>query len=186
MNNNTAETEKRYVDDVEVAKMIRKHLKKHLPGVKFSVRISRGSSVDIRWTDGPTTEQVDVLTFAFAGGRFESMTDCTYSASSWYCDTHGPRVAETYGCDVDSNNGVHDSRCCSSAELVHFGPSFVFATRRLSEEFTAELAAQVRRDSQMTPDGPLDEYLPEGSRWHNHLYSTVRDGVYRLSTTTAR
>ncbi|KFU75412.1 hypothetical protein SAMN04489729_6994 [Amycolatopsis lurida] len=180
-------TESRFIDTADVAKLVRKELKKTFPDTKFSVRISRyagGSSVYVGWTDGPTTKDVDQVVYAFQSGRFESMTDCAYSADSWYCPEHGPRVARTYGCDLDDNNGLHASRCCHQAELVHFCATHVSTSRQLSDEFTAELAAKVRKDCRMAPEGPLDDPIPEGTRWHYGDYSTVYNAIWRLADDT--
>lgn len=179
----------RYIDTAEAAKMLRPFLKREFPNVKFSVRIERyagGSSIDATWTDGPTVEQVEKITCSFQGARFEGMTDCAYSANSWYCSEHGTRVAETYGCDMSSNNDVHDSRCCTKAELVHFMSSYVHTNRRISPEFTAELRAAVVRESGLSAES--DEYarLPECSEFWRGMYDTVRDGIYRASVKVAR
>lgn len=61
---------------------IRKILKANFPKTKFSVRtehFSMGNAIDIRWELGPTTEQVDALTGKFEYGRFDGMTDYSYS-----------------------------------------------------------------------------------------------------------
>jgi len=57
-------------DVTTAAKEVRKVLKETYPGVKFSVRSHRysgGSSVEIWWTDGPTTTEVKKLTDGFHG-----------------------------------------------------------------------------------------------------------------------
>lgn len=62
----------------ECAEAIREELKKVFPGVKFSVRsknFSMGDSVDIDWTDGPTTKMVDEITGKYSQGHFDGMTD---------------------------------------------------------------------------------------------------------------
>lgn len=178
----------RYIDTAEVARMMRPQLKRVFPGVKFSVRIDRyagGSSIDVRWTDGPTTEQVEAVTHGFQGARFDGMIDLAYGANSWYCATHGARAAETYGHGMGDDGPVH-SRCCAAAELVHFSSSYVHEHRELSEGFRSVLAAQVRRESGMPADAPMDAHLPENSLYYQGFNDTVRDGVYRLSTRTAR
>lgn len=178
----------KYIETTTVAKLIRGHLKTAFSSIKFSVRSHKyagGSSIDVGWTDGPTAEAVEKVIKAFAGGRFEGMTDCSYGASSWYCSEHGARVAETYGCDVSVNNGVHDSRCCHRAELVHFGADHVFANRELSEGFAAELASAVRSESGLSADADLETYLPESSPFHHGRFDTLRDGVHRLARNTA-
>ena len=57
---------------------IRKELKRAFPGVKFSVRsecFTGGSSVDIRYTDGPDRESVEEITNKYQEGHFDGMYD---------------------------------------------------------------------------------------------------------------
>lgn len=56
------------------AQNIRADLKKHFPGVKFSVT-SDYSSVNVHWTDGPKSELVDELLSKYQQGKFDSMED---------------------------------------------------------------------------------------------------------------
>lgn len=68
---------------VMAAKNIRIELKLAFPGVKFSVT-SDYSSVNVRWTDGPTTNQVDAIVSKYKAGRFDGMTDCyEYDRGPW-------------------------------------------------------------------------------------------------------
>lgn len=137
----------RIVDTAEVAKMVRAQLRNTFgKATKFSVRIDRysmGSSVSISWTDGPLENVVLEACGQFTGGRFQGLTDCSYSANSWYCAKHGARTAETYGSDTRGDNDVHESRCCAAAELVHFGNTSLQASRQLSPELATELTAVV-------------------------------------------
>ncbi len=53
-----------YTNVVDDAKNIRKDLKKAFPGANFSVRSSRysmGSSIHVRWVDGPSTNDVEEI-----------------------------------------------------------------------------------------------------------------------------
>lgn len=72
---------------VTAAKNIRIELKATFPGVKFSVRsssFSMGNSIDVRWTDGPTTSQVDEIINKYTAGSFDGMTDCyNYERGAW-------------------------------------------------------------------------------------------------------
>jgi hypothetical protein len=72
---------------VVAAKNIRAELKQAFPGVKFSARTSSysgGNSIDISWTDGPTTKQAEAITGKYAGGSFDGMTDSyDYKSSPW-------------------------------------------------------------------------------------------------------
>lgn len=69
------------------AKNIRIELKLAFPGVKFSVKTSRfsgGNSIDVFWTDGPTSPQVDAIVNRYAAGSFDGMTDCyNYERNAW-------------------------------------------------------------------------------------------------------
>jgi hypothetical protein len=77
---------------VAAAKNIRVELARAFPGVKFSVksrRFSMGDAIDVKWIDGPTTEQVDAIIGAYSGGTFDGMTDSyEYTRSDW-TDTFG-------------------------------------------------------------------------------------------------
>jgi hypothetical protein len=62
----------------ETAKAIRKELKLAFPLVKFSVtsdRFAGGNSVHINWTNGPTSGQVQDLTWKYQYGNFNGMED---------------------------------------------------------------------------------------------------------------
>lgn len=62
----------------QTAKAIKKELGKEFPAVKFSVKsqvYSGGSSVDVEWTDGPTTEQVETIVGKYEYGHFNGMDD---------------------------------------------------------------------------------------------------------------
>lgn len=60
------------------AKAIRTELKKEFPFIKFSVKsdnFSMGNSVNISWTNGPTTKQIDEITRKYQYGHFDGMND---------------------------------------------------------------------------------------------------------------
>lgn len=69
------------------AKNIRIELARAFPGVKFSVksrRFSMGDAIDVRWTDGPTSGQVDEIVKRYAAGSFDGMDDSyNYSRNAW-------------------------------------------------------------------------------------------------------
>jgi hypothetical protein len=63
---------------VEVAKEIRKELKKHFPTIKFTVRTSNytgGSSIIIKWVDGVTENQVKKVVNKFRGADYDLVYD---------------------------------------------------------------------------------------------------------------
>lgn len=63
---------------VVASQNIRKLLKLHFPGVKFSVTTSKysgGDSIRVKWMDGPTNERVKKVTDPFTGSTFDGMQD---------------------------------------------------------------------------------------------------------------
>lgn len=100
----------------EVAKMVRTILKEAFPTHKFSVtsdRYAGGSSIDIRWTDGPTQKQVDKLTHLLEGKRFDGMDD--------------------------SSRFV---RHVIDGEEVNLGVDFIMSHRTVSEDLRARICAE--------------------------------------------
>lgn len=113
-------TAPRWVAPAEQAKMIRAALKAAFPGVKFSVRSQRGCSISVRWVDGPTHSSVDTIARRFAGGSFDGMTDLRTSHTTL----------------ITTDDG---------AELVRFGADFVICQRDTSDEWRAEIVAEIAR-----------------------------------------
>ena len=72
---------------VVAAKNLRKLLKDAFPGIKFSVRsrsFAGGNAIDVEWTDGPTSGQVDAIADRFEAGKFDGMTDYyNYEPEAW-------------------------------------------------------------------------------------------------------
>ena len=105
----------KYIAVTETAKLIRAALKEAFPEVKFSIKsrkYSGGSSIDVRWQDGPSYDQVNSIAKTFEGGYFDGMTD--------YKGGH-----------VHMMNG----------EEISFGGDFVFCQRDISEDKVAKAAA---------------------------------------------
>lgn len=72
-----------YAGTTFVARNVRADLKKHFPGIKFSVKSDR-STINVRWTDGPTSEAVCDVIKRYKSGHFDGMTDCyQYEESAW-------------------------------------------------------------------------------------------------------
>ncbi len=72
---------------VTAARNLRAQLKARWPGVKFAVTTKRytgGSSISVRWIDGPAVSLVDAIADRYQAGRFDGQTDCyDYSDSAW-------------------------------------------------------------------------------------------------------
>lgn len=110
---------KRSLSPAETATLVRKAIKDAHPGVKFSVRCRPGgSSINVHWTDGPTTRQVETTAKRYAGATFDGMTD----------------MREYHDTILSTKDG---------AEIVHFGADFVFCHRTLSDEFRAQLENEI-------------------------------------------
>ena len=83
---------KTYVGTTDVAKLVRAHLKREFPAVKFSVRskkYSGGCSIDIDWTDGPTSREVDAIGKLYQGASFDGMQDLKTYHDTWVRDDQG-------------------------------------------------------------------------------------------------
>ncbi|GBR20070.1 MULTISPECIES: LPD29 domain-containing protein [Asaia] len=63
-------------DGALAAKNIRKLLKAAFKGTKFSVRKSDHGSIYVRWSDGPSEDQVSEITGRFKTGTFDHHSDC--------------------------------------------------------------------------------------------------------------
>lgn len=74
------------------AQNVKKELCKAFPGVKFRVSssiYSGGSSIDISWTDGPTTDMVKAISDKYQECDFDGMTDSTSYRDQIFTDVFG-------------------------------------------------------------------------------------------------
>lgn len=138
-------SEREWVSVTETAKLIRWALGREFPRTKFSVRSSKyagGASIDVAWTDGPTSSQVERITGPFSGKGFDGMVDLGYSKQSWLEEDGTATFAHHEG----TNGSVSErfgSRRTAGARLVHFGADYVFTHREFSPEFLARREARV-------------------------------------------
>jgi hypothetical protein len=136
---------------VGTAKRIRKILKAKFPGIKFSVRshsYSGGSSVDVKWTDGPMTEEVEKLIKPLQSATFDGMIDL---------ESH---VAVP---GVDENGEVVD--------IV--GAKYIFATREKSPEYAAKLDSLMTE--KYGPEGYKELKDDGGPRYWHWLNETEKE-----------
>lgn len=72
---------------ITATKNMRIELKRAWPGIRFSIKSSRytgGDSIRVRWTDGPTSKEVDSIVGKYKAGSFDGMTDCyEYDSTGW-------------------------------------------------------------------------------------------------------
>ena len=141
----------RYIDVVEVAKLVRQSLKEHFPDVRFSVRSSRyagGASVVVIWKAGPQQSEVKLAVRQYAGSR----TDGDYSPRSvlHYLRPDGKAMVAYNPASLAigaSEPEGEDNRALaplmpSDVESVHFGADFVLCYREPSDEEAAEMKRQ--------------------------------------------
>lgn len=66
------------IEPKNVAKLVRKDLKKYFPMCKFSVKTelySMGSSINVFWTNGPCEKDVETIVGKYHGATFDSTED---------------------------------------------------------------------------------------------------------------
>jgi hypothetical protein len=126
-----------YLSCAATAKLVRAALKKAFPGVKFSVRsdtYSGGASINVNWTDGPSSAAVKRVAGAFAGGGFDGMIDMKYSVSHWLLPDGTVTAAHSPG--TTGSRGVYEpydhAKPSPDAKLVHLGAYFVFCNKSWS------------------------------------------------------
>ncbi len=106
----------------ETAKEIKQVLKASFPGTKFSIRSKSypgGSSIDVRWTDGPTGKQVGNILDRFESTSYDGMNEVT--------NYHGERKYK--GQLVEFHSGyVHGSRSISPEVLMLVADRIAYET----------------------------------------------------------
>lgn len=113
----------------ETGTEIRRALRDAFPGVKFSLRGSRGTGYgwfSLSWTDGPTTRAVDAVTNRFRSSYFDGMDDSTHTIpATMYADADGVIREHRYSCDgVNTERSVStDARSWAESYVnAHGGP----------------------------------------------------------------
>lgn len=137
--------DRRYVSTTETGKLMRAALKAAFPATKFSVaQHGRGSSLTVRWTDGPTVKRVEEITSGFGGKGFDGSIDLAYSIDTWLKDGKivGTRCTGTAG----SMGRVEPwglEPPVEGAELVHFHAGYVNEERTISPALANRCIAQL-------------------------------------------
>ena len=142
------DTRPRYIDVVEVARLVRCSLKKNFPDVKFSVRSNRyagGASIHVTWKAGPKQSDVQSVVSQYGGAR----TDGDYSPRSVYhylrpdgkaIVAYNPASSAVGASEPKGEDNRLLERVMPPAfELVHFGADFVLCYREPSDAEAAEL-----------------------------------------------
>jgi hypothetical protein len=138
-----------YLAVAETAKLIRAQLKTAFPAVKFSVRSSSysgGCSVNVKWTDGPTVDEVEPVAKMFQGRRFDGMIDMGWNASLWLLPDGTATVASDPGSTGSAGVFAAERNWMPhpDAKLISTG-AFVFCDRDTSADLRSRVRAFVRR-----------------------------------------
>lgn len=162
----------------ETAQIVRSILKATFPGQKFSVRsktYSGGASIDVRWTDGPTRDQVEDAIGFLAGGGFDGSIDMAYSHDHWRLPDGSIVYAGTRGTEESLGmfSATQVDRPHPDAVRVRMGADFIFCERDYSPAFVNEhLPAICARYG--LPTLAIETYNA-GAAWHD--YWLTSDGV---------
>ncbi len=141
----------RRIDTVEVAKILRRVLKRHFPGQRFYVRSERysgGSSIDVSWVDGPRVAQVEPLLQLYRGADFDGMRDLKTYRDALVVDDDG------------------------TLECVRYGADFIFSKREASREARAEVLAWLAEEL----GEPIEELKLYPFRYLRERDTLARDG----------
>jgi len=130
---------------------IRKELARVFPGVKFSVRsdsYSGGDSIDVSWTDGPTSSEVTKYTDKYQECDFDGMTDSESYRHGLFSDLFG------------GAKYVHESRSISPALVIEVaaGMGYTITTDQYGQpqDVDYELGRTFIREAYQT-----SKYTPE-------------------------
>lgn len=129
-----------WIDTKDQAAYLRKFLKSQYPETKFSVRIERfagGSAVNVNWTDGPASEEIDAILRGYQGGGFDGMIDMAYSIDSYL----NPQTGEARFASTDGTAGsrgsvpkAHTWKPGPEWERVDFSAKFVHGNRKVTQQ----------------------------------------------------
>ena len=161
----------RYLTVTETATLIRVTLKKRYPEIKFSVRsksYSGGASIDISWTDGARTKEVNSIVKGFEGRSFDGMNDLATCQDCWLLPDGSAQLAyrpESYGGSIP---GFVSDAPHPDAELISFGANYVFCNRHISEfdKREIEALAYIRQHCHCEGEPPSDRF---GNEWVDSL-----------------
>jgi hypothetical protein len=110
------------VSCAETERLIREALAENFPTQDFAIRskvFSDGASIDVRWLDGPASQEVESVVRQFEAAHFDEQT--------------GQKMY---------NSGVHPE----TGERVQFGADFIFAHRVFTLKFLSSVVKQVSEE----------------------------------------
>lgn len=128
------------------AKNIKAELARAFPGVKFSVRsdsFSMGNSVDVSWTDGPTTAEVDAIIGKYEHSSFDGMTD----SSSPVCSDWHVFGSTKY---AQSHRHIDDARYVEVAEMMGYPGATMDRGEMHGERIDRHVSNEIKRQARAT------------------------------------
>ena len=152
---------RKYISTTDTAKLIRKSLKEAFPTTKFSVVSSKyagGSSIHIRWIDGPTDAEVSAISDRFAGAYFDG--------------------------SIDYQGSVY---AMMNGEQVHFCANFVFTKRENSDQaVTDAIKALTEKFPGNMRSNPTVEAFRCGRLWSELFFENGRTPHDSIQTFISR
>lgn len=135
-----------YLDVADLAALVRSALKREFPAVKFSVRSSRGSSVNVSWVDGPIPRDVDHIAHQFETKGFDGMIDLAHYRSLWLAPdgsavcAHDDGTAGSMGTVPEYIGIAHHP---DAILLDRDSGTYILCQRSVSNDLWVETAAKV-------------------------------------------
>ena len=139
-----------YLNHADLASLVRSALKRTFPETNFSVRshsYSGGSSVDVRWEDGPTSKQVDAVIDGFVTKGFDGMIDLAHGCSLWlYPDgsAHCAHDAGTMGSMGTAPEVIESPRGPDAVLVENVSHSYVSGQRDVSPDLVKRSIDAIR------------------------------------------
>lgn len=166
------------LDTADVAKIIRLKLAERFPGYKFSVRISRysgGSTIDVKWRDGPSYHDVHAVTGGYRSGGFDGMIDMQYSSQEWLLPDGSVTRASSSGTEGSRGTvpGYAHESPHPDAVKVRLGNNFLFPDR----DFSPDAFRWAVNELHLAQRVVVNTYEHNGSGW---VFTSLPEDDYRI------
>ena len=145
---------------------IKIEFQKAYPGIKWSVRsesYANGCSIDIRWTDGPTAEQVEKISGKYQEGHFDGMIDCyEYNKDDIWTDLYGGakyvQASRSYSAEawkwaakkIQSEWGTKEIKLTASENYYYINQGDDFMVENANNEWASRLVNQALHERDFT------------------------------------
>ena len=122
----TSEFKTKRYSTKETAAALRKDLRNRWPGAKFSVRMATGTAygwLDVSWTDGPNSRDVDTACRGYESSRFDGMDDAYHRVeATMYMIDGEPAVIEWGSCGINTHRAYSSGAKRWASEIVARDP----------------------------------------------------------------